>query len=282
MTIIDDRLDVTASQQPGGATGTNMRVRKRNGDFEPVDVNKIVRAVAPLLPRASPASTRMRVATKTISGLYDGATTEELDELSIQTAAALIVEEPEYSRLAARLLATVHRQGGRRTRRSTRSRQSIAARPPPRPHRRRRRRASSRANARKLNDAIDAERNRALRVLRPAHGLRPLPPAPPARRARSSRRRSTSSCASPAACPRRPTRRSSFYRLFSSLEYLPSARRRCSTPARATSRCRAASCSTRPRTTSTASTSATPTSPCSRSSPAASASPTTASARAAR
>ena len=48
----------------------------------------------------------MRVATKTISGLYDGATTAELDQLSIQTAAALIVEEPQYSRLAARLLAT--------------------------------------------------------------------------------------------------------------------------------------------------------------------------------
>ena len=48
----------------------------------------------------------MRVATRTISGLYDGATTQELDQLSIQTAAALIVEEPKYARLAARLLAT--------------------------------------------------------------------------------------------------------------------------------------------------------------------------------
>ncbi|MCA9553134.1 MAG: ribonucleoside-diphosphate reductase subunit alpha, partial [Myxococcales bacterium] len=40
------------------------------------------------------------------SGLYDGATTQELDQLSIQTAAAFIAEEPEYSKLAARLLAT--------------------------------------------------------------------------------------------------------------------------------------------------------------------------------
>src|SRR5690606_39232212 len=48
----------------------------------------------------------LRVATKTISGLYDGATTRELDQLSIQTAASLIVEEPEYAKLAARLLAT--------------------------------------------------------------------------------------------------------------------------------------------------------------------------------
>lgn len=49
----------------------------------------------------------MRVATRTISGLYDGATTQELDELSIRTAALLTAEEPEYGRLAARLLAGV-------------------------------------------------------------------------------------------------------------------------------------------------------------------------------
>ncbi len=84
---------------------TMMRVRKRNGDFEPVDLNKIVRAVG----RSCQGLTQvdaLRVATKTISGIYDGATTRELDKLSIQTAAALIVEEPEYSRLAARLLST--------------------------------------------------------------------------------------------------------------------------------------------------------------------------------
>jgi len=48
----------------------------------------------------------MRVATKTISGLYDGSTTQELDQLSIQTAASLIALEPEYAKLAARLLST--------------------------------------------------------------------------------------------------------------------------------------------------------------------------------
>jgi ribonucleoside-diphosphate reductase alpha chain len=83
---------------------TQMQVRKRNGDAEPVDVNKIVRAVerwAGGLDDVDP----LRVATKTISGLYDGATTAELDRLSIQTAAEMIGEEPQYSRLAAGLLA---------------------------------------------------------------------------------------------------------------------------------------------------------------------------------
>jgi ribonucleoside-diphosphate reductase alpha chain len=81
-----------------------MQVRKRNGDTEPVDVNKIVWAVercASGLDDVDP----MRVATKTISGLYDGATTAELDRLSIQTAAEMTGEEPQYSKLAARLLA---------------------------------------------------------------------------------------------------------------------------------------------------------------------------------
>lgn len=80
-----------------------MRVRKRNGSHEPVDINKIVRAISRCTPNL-PNVDVMRIATKTISGLYDGATTRELDKLSIQTAASLIFEEPEYSRLGARLL----------------------------------------------------------------------------------------------------------------------------------------------------------------------------------
>jgi ribonucleoside-diphosphate reductase alpha chain len=83
---------------------TAMRVKKRNGSYEPVHVEKIIRAVqrcAAGLSQVDP----MRIAIKTIGGLYDGSTTRELDQLSIQTAASLISEEPEYSRLAARLLA---------------------------------------------------------------------------------------------------------------------------------------------------------------------------------
>lgn len=87
------------------ASHNTMCVTKRDGTRESVDVNKIVRAVTRScvgLTEVDP----LRVATKTISGLYDGASTSDLDQLSIQTAAALIAEEPEYSKLAARLLAT--------------------------------------------------------------------------------------------------------------------------------------------------------------------------------
>jgi ribonucleoside-diphosphate reductase alpha chain len=81
-----------------------MRVTKRNGRTEPVDLNKIVRAVGRCAIGLADVDP-MRIATKTISGLYDGATTSELDRLSIQTAASYIVDEPQYAKLAARLLA---------------------------------------------------------------------------------------------------------------------------------------------------------------------------------
>ncbi|WP_420624208.1 ribonucleoside-diphosphate reductase subunit alpha [Candidatus Poriferisodalis sp.] len=91
--------------QRQAADSPGMRVQKRDGSMQAVDVNKIVRAVercATELPGVDP----MRIATRTISGLHDGATTTELDELSIRTASALISEEPNYSKLAALLLAT--------------------------------------------------------------------------------------------------------------------------------------------------------------------------------
>ncbi len=105
MTTIQDRLTTVADAPPAASAPTTMRVRKRNGNLEPVDVNKIVNAVA----RAAEGLLGidpLTVSTRTIAALADGATTRELDELSIRTAAGLIVEEPNYSKLAARMLAT--------------------------------------------------------------------------------------------------------------------------------------------------------------------------------
>ena len=98
--IVDDGT-ATAATLPT----PQMRVRKRDGSFEPVDPMKIVTRIsrcAEGLDGVDP----MRVATRTISGLHDGATTVELDELAIRTAATNIIEEPNYSKLAGRLLAT--------------------------------------------------------------------------------------------------------------------------------------------------------------------------------
>jgi ribonucleoside-diphosphate reductase alpha chain len=80
-----------------------MSVRKRDGSLEPVDIIQITKKVARFgagLLHINP----YLVASKAISGIYDGVSTKELDTLLIQTAAMLIGDEPEYSKLAARLL----------------------------------------------------------------------------------------------------------------------------------------------------------------------------------
>lgn len=87
----------------GSPVDLSLRVRKRDGSYEQVDALEIILKVARSaegLPNIDP----QLVADKAIRGLYDGVTTAELDALLIQNAAMLISEEPEYSKLAARLL----------------------------------------------------------------------------------------------------------------------------------------------------------------------------------
>jgi len=143
------------SLHPPPSARVPMCVTKRSGAHEPIDVNKIVRAVTRCcegIPDVDP----MRVALKTIAGLYDGASTRELDELSIRTASSFMVDEPAYSRLAARLLAAfidkeVQGLGIYSFSQSIRTGYDVGL-------------VNERvvqfveANARKLNDAIDVER----------------------------------------------------------------------------------------------------------------------------
>ena len=198
---------------------STMRVRKRSGEFEPVDVDKIVRAVRRCATGLSTVDP-LRVATRTISGLYDGATTVELDRLSIQTAAELVAEEPEYSKLAARLLATfidkeVRGQG------SHSFSQSIAL-----GHEQGligdETAAFVATHARKLDDAVDHDARPAVRVLRAAHRLRPLPAAPPATAAPSLERPQYWLLRVACGLSHTPAEAIRFYRLMSSLAYLPS------------------------------------------------------------
>lgn len=85
--------DINSNENSSSSENHQMRVKKRNGSFVPVDVNKIVNVVIACsngLKEVDP----LRVATKAISGLYDGATTKELDELAISTSSMLISEDP--------------------------------------------------------------------------------------------------------------------------------------------------------------------------------------------
>ncbi|HTD74819.1 MAG TPA: ribonucleoside-diphosphate reductase subunit alpha [Steroidobacteraceae bacterium] len=144
-----------------------MRVTKRSGLPEPIDVNKIVRAVTRCcegIPDVDP----MRIALKTIAGLYDGATTRELDELSIRTASSFMVDDPAYSKLAARLLSAyidkeVEAQGIYSFSQAIRVGFNVGL-------------INERllqfveSHARKLNDAVDTERTRGIEYF----GLRTL------------------------------------------------------------------------------------------------------------
>ncbi len=152
---------------------TRMRIKKRDGSLEPVDVTRIVRAVESCSGGLADVEP-LRVATRTISGLYDGATTAELDRLSIQTAAEMIGEEPQYSRLAARLLAAyIHKEVERRLVQPV-----DQGRPRPRPDRRPHGRLRGRPRRPARRRDRPSQRS-PLRILRPPNRVRPLPAPPP-------------------------------------------------------------------------------------------------------
>src|SRR6201996_1736370 len=203
---------------PPQAPRNPMRVTKRSGSHEVIDVNKIVRAVARCcegIPDVDP----MRVALKTIAGLYDGATTRELDELSIRTASSFMVDDPAYSRLAARLLAAyidkeVEAQGVYSFSQSIRLGFDVGL-----INERLLRFVES--HARKLNDAIDVERTRSLEYF----GLRTLYDRyllkhPTSRQVVETPQYFWMRVA--VALSSSPHEAIDLYRLFSSLDYLPS------------------------------------------------------------
>ncbi len=81
-----------------------MQVTKRNGTKEEVRIEKILHAVNRAC-RGLNHVEAIEVAKRTINGLHEGSTTEELDELSISNAVMLMAEEPNYSKVAARMLS---------------------------------------------------------------------------------------------------------------------------------------------------------------------------------
>src|SRR4051812_7900042 len=90
-----------------------MQVVKRDGTREDVKIEKILHAVNRSC-RGLDAVESLEVAKKTISGLHDGSTTEELDNLSISNAVMLMADEPNYSKVAARMLAeNIRKEVGR-------------------------------------------------------------------------------------------------------------------------------------------------------------------------
>ncbi len=90
-----------------------MHVIKRDGTKEEVKVEKILHAVNKAC-RGLANVEGLEVAKRTINGLHEGSTTRELDDLSISNAVMLMAEEPNYSKVAARMLAdSIRKEVGR-------------------------------------------------------------------------------------------------------------------------------------------------------------------------
>lgn len=81
-----------------------MYVIKRDGRREPVKFDKITSRIEKLCYGLNTEYVHpIEVAKKVINGLYDGVTTNKLDDLAAETAASLTAMHPDYAILAARI-----------------------------------------------------------------------------------------------------------------------------------------------------------------------------------
>lgn len=82
-----------------------MLVKKRNGQFEEAKLDKLTQRIERL--KGDLNIEPIIIAKKAADGLYDKISTKELDEILIQTSAFLTSVDPDYSKIASRLLASV-------------------------------------------------------------------------------------------------------------------------------------------------------------------------------
>jgi ribonucleoside-diphosphate reductase alpha subunit len=81
-----------------------MLVVKRDGHRESVKFDKITARIEKLCYGLDPKFVNpVEVAMKVINGLYDGVTTQELDNLAAEISATLTTRHPDFAKLAARL-----------------------------------------------------------------------------------------------------------------------------------------------------------------------------------
>jgi len=88
-----------------------MLVVKRDGHRESVKFDKITARIEKLCYGLNPDYiSPVEVAMKVINGLYDGVSTQQLDNLAAETAASLATKHPDYAILAARIaISNLHK-----------------------------------------------------------------------------------------------------------------------------------------------------------------------------
>ena len=83
----------------------SLRITHRDGTKEPFNADKINRSIErAAVGLFDPISKVIQVATETRLTLYDGITTEEMDQATINAAIQNVKEDPEYDKIATRLL----------------------------------------------------------------------------------------------------------------------------------------------------------------------------------
>ena len=75
----------------------SMYVVKRSGQREPVELSKITNRISKLCSGLHHRVSSIEVAKKVVAGLYNGVTTEELDQLAAETAAAMSAIHPDWA-----------------------------------------------------------------------------------------------------------------------------------------------------------------------------------------
>ena len=87
-----------------------MYVVKRDGKTEPVKFDKITNRISKLCNGLDHRISAIEISKKVIEGLYNGVTTEELDQLAAETAAAMSTFHPDYNKLAGRIeISNLHK-----------------------------------------------------------------------------------------------------------------------------------------------------------------------------
>ena len=85
-----------------------MRVLKRNGKYENIGFDKILKRVKSIGQECGIKLNYTNFVMKVIDQLYDGIPTAKIDELTAEQCASLSIQHPDYNTLAGRLIVSNH------------------------------------------------------------------------------------------------------------------------------------------------------------------------------
>ena len=88
----------------------DMRVTKRNGEFEEIAFDKILTRVKKLGQEANIHINYQQLAMKVIDQLYDKISTTKIDELAAEQCATMSTLHPDYGTLAGRIVVSNHQK----------------------------------------------------------------------------------------------------------------------------------------------------------------------------